>query len=222
MDISEFKNNFIKEELKINESYGRILTFLDFGNINYWFEKDRQDSENKVLMPDEKLVINLQGLKDFTSIFSQDTRFYYGSDKNKIGSVNFISVIKNIFGRNRVFSKQIQYIKHHLNIEELSSNTRSVFKDKNGSFIIIPKCNFDVEMSVDCIRLIEQYDTLVMFSGDADFVALFRYLRSKSKKIILVKGGNIVSDLRLNTDLVINAQNIKKYITSVEKQKPGI
>lgn len=222
MDISEFKNNFIKEELKIDESYKRILTILDFGNINYWFEKDRQDSENKLLMPDEKLTINLQGLKDFADIFSEDVRFYYGSDKNKTGSVNFISVLKNIFGRNRVFSKQIQYIKHHLNTNEFSLNTRLVFNDKNGDFVIIPKCNFDVEMSVDCMRLIDQYDTLVMFSSDADFVALFRYLRNKGKKVILVKGGNIVSDLRLNTNLIINAQNIKKYITLIEKQKPGI
>jgi uncharacterized LabA/DUF88 family protein len=222
VDITEFKKQYVKNELQINESYGRVLAIIDFGNVNYWFESDRQDSENKALADYEKLKIDLQGLKDFSSIFSQDVRFYYGSDRNKPGSVNFITVVKNIFGRSRVFSKQIQYIRHYLNTEEVVTNTRMLFKDGERNYVKLPKCNFDVEMTVDVIRLMNSYDTLAMFSSDADFIALFRHLRNSGKKVILIKGGNITSDLRNNCELVVNAQNIKKHITQVEKQKPGV
>jgi uncharacterized LabA/DUF88 family protein len=83
---------------------------------------------------------------------------------------------------------------------------------KRGS-LYIPKCNFDVEISVDAIKLIEYYDTLCLFSGDADFVHLARFLKGK---------GNIIHQLMEVCDLVINAQEIKKHITTIKKQKPGI
>lgn len=222
MDLGEFKKQYVKNELQITEDYGRILSMIDFGNVNYWFEQDRQDAENRAIAEDEKLKISLQGLKDFSDLFSQDVRFYYGSDNNKEGSVKFIAYVKRVFGRNRVFSKQIQYIRHHLKNDEVVLNTRITFKDGEGTFVKIPKCNFDVEMSVDSIRLMDSYDTLVMYSSDADFVALFRHLRNSNKKVILIKGGNITTDLRNNTELVVNAQNIKRYITLIEKQKPGV
>ena len=87
-----------------------------------------------------------------------------------------------------------------------------------GDFIKIPKCNFDVEICVDSIKLLENYDTFCLFSSDADFVHLARFLKSKEKKIILVKGGYIHHSLHETVDLIINAQDIKSYI-SVIKQK---
>lgn len=224
MKLDEFKKQYIRSEILITEDYGRIFTFIDFGNVNYWFSKDRQDSDNKLIDNDYFLKIDLEKLNDFLVLFSNDVRFYYGTDPQKDGSVGFISSAKNIFGRNRVFSKTIQYIHHNLTKDEMTTNTRATFVDKEGYFVKIPKCNFDVEIAVDSIRKLDEYDTLVMFSGDADFLALFRYLKKKGKKIILVKGGHITSDLRESANLVVNAQKIKKYITKIEKykQKPGI
>lgn len=222
MDLQEFKKQFICNELFITEGYGRILSIIDFGNVNYWFSKDRQDSDNKALADDEKLRINLEGLRDFANLFSKDVRFYYGIDSKRQGSINFISAAKSLFGRNRVFTKQIQYIRHHLSDSEISVSTRDIFKDDDGQFVKIPKCNFDVEMVVDSIRLLDTYDTLALFSSDADFVALFRFLKKKSKKVILLKGGNITNNLRNESTLVVNAQKVKKYITKIEKQKPGV
>lgn len=83
----------------------------------------------------------------------------------------------------------------------------------------IPKCNFDVEISVDSIRRMDTYDTLVLFSGDADFVSLINYLKKKAKKVVLFKGGYITSSLRNAADRVVNAQSIKKYIVEMVKSK---
>lgn len=93
--------------------------------------------------------------------------------------------------------------------DELIGNTRSTYKDEEGVFVKLPKCNFDVEMTVDSIRLMDSFDTLAMFSSDSDFVALFRYLRNKGKKVIMIKGGNVTSELRNNCDLVVSAKSLK-------------
>lgn len=95
-----------------------------------------------------------------------------------------------------------------------------------GRYLQVPKCNFDVEIAVDAIRRMPAYDTLVLLSGDADFVSLIRYLKKKGKKVILIKAGHITAALRDAVDLVVNAQKVKKSITRVDrevatKQKPG-
>ena len=208
------------QELGIDAAYGRILVIIDFGNVDYWFEDDRQDAENRVLADDEKLTIDLQKLGDFTSLFSEHVRFYYSHDPQN-DSLRFIGAAKHIFGKSRVFTKPIQKIRHHLKPDEMPGNTRTTFKDGEGIYIHLPKCNFDVEIAVDAIRLAESYDTLALFSSDADFVSLSRYLRKNGKKVILFKGGHITSDLRQESDKVINAQNIKRHIVALKKRKPG-
>lgn len=222
MDAAAFKKKYILEtELGIDvHKLGRVLSIIDFGNVNHWFEQDRQDADNKLLAEDEKLSISLAGLHDFASFFSDNTRFYYGHDRND-HSLGFIMAAKNVFGKNRVFTKQIQKIRHHLAPNEIDANTRTTFVDQEGTYIHLPKCNFDVEISVDAIRLLADYDTLLLFSGDADFVSLVRFLKKNDKKVILVKGGHITADLRRAVDRVVNAQVIKRHISMVKKQKPG-
>jgi len=50
----------------------------------------------------------------------------------------------------------------------------------------IRKANFDVEITLDALNLIDKYETLVLFSGDSDFDYLIKFLRSKRKNIIVV------------------------------------
>jgi len=223
MDMSSFRREYITgTELGIGPSFGRVLSVIDFGNVNYWFDEDRQDSENRPLADDEKFRIDLSGLKEFASLFSVESRFYYGHDPQRPESLGFIVAAKHAFG-SKVFTKQVQKIRHHLSPAELEANRRVTFHDGEGVYVQIPKCNFDVEISVDAIRLMERYDTLALFSGDSDFVSLVRFLQKKGKKVILFKAGYITSELRDTVDKVVNAQRIKKYIAKVvKKQRPGL
>lgn len=75
-----------------------------------------------------------------------------------------------------------------------------------------------MEISVDAIKKINKYDTFCLFSGDADFVYLNNFLRKRNKKIILIKGGYITSQLRKTADLIINAQDIKRHIIKIEQR----
>jgi len=222
MEMLELKKKyFIETELGIDSSYGNILAIIDFGNVNYWFEEDRQDADNKLLNEEEKLVIDIKKLSEFCALFASDARFYYGQDTQNENSLKFIIAARHIFGKSRVFTKPIQKIRHHLKHDEIELNKRTTFTDSSGIYIKIPKCNFDVEITVDAIRLIGNYDTLALFSGDSDFLSLARFLRKNGKKVILVKGGHITSDLRKEVDKVINAQSIKRHI-AIRKQKPGV
>ena len=226
MNLQDLKKKTIRDALKIEDSFGYILVFIDFANVNYWFEEDQYDSDNNVLAENEKLVIDIQKLKEFADIFSSDVRFYYGHDSENKKSIGFLIATRKIYGKMRVFTKPIQKVRHYLSNEETISNTRILEHDAGGDFIRIPKCNFDVEICVDAIKLMENYDTLCLFSSDADFVHLVRFLKRnnknhKGKKVILVKGGYIHHSLYEMADLIVNAQNIKKHIT-IKKQKPGI
>jgi uncharacterized LabA/DUF88 family protein len=48
------------------------------------------------------------------------------------------------------------------------------------------KCDFDVEIARDVLNMTDDYDTLLLFSGDGDYFALTEDLIKKGKKVILV------------------------------------
>ncbi len=223
MDLGEFKKKYVQEELGVTDNFGKILTFIDFGNVNYWFAKDRQTHEYVSLKDGEKFFIDLEKLKDFLCIFSNDIRFYYGYDSSNSKSTNFIQKSEDIFSKKRVFTKEMQKVRHHIESQnEKDSNTRKIHRDGDGEYIHLPKCNFDVEISVDAIKTMQYYDTICLLSGDADFVHLLRYLKQKGKKVILIKGGHIVHQLREISNLVINAQDIKKYISDIKEESKNL
>ena len=224
MDLQEFKNKFIRDELGIIEEYGRVFSFIDFSNVNKWFENDDRNLENELLAEGERVSIYLEGLKSFADIFSERVRMYYGEDPKNVKSLSFTHATRKIFGKIDVITKDLQKIKHYFEGSE-QIPVKYVVTDGDGKkYIEIRKSNFDVEISVDAITMLEHYDTFCIFSGDADFVYLNNFLRKKRKKVIVVKGGFILTKLRESADLVINAQDIKKYITRIEdkrqKQRP--
>ncbi len=111
----------------------------------------------------------------------------------------------------------MQFIKSF--IEEGETTTRKINHTAAGEYILIPKCNFDVEISIDSVRLAKNYDTVCLLSGDSDFIALAKYLKSTlNKKFLLIKSGYIKKEFSTLVDLVINAQDIKQYV-AIKKQK---
>lgn len=217
MDLTELKKEYVRGELEISEEFGKIFSFIDFGNVNNWFENDNQDWDFNLIAENEKIAIDIKKLKNFADLFSDKVRCYYGKDPKNKGSVGFDYALEKVFGKHNFVSKDIQKIKHYIEDESIDY----VQTDEDGKkFVEIRKCNFDVEMSVDAIKKIKQYDTFCLFSGDADFVYLNNFLKKHGKKVILIKGGYITTKLRKTADLVINAQKIKKHIAQI-KQKPA-
>lgn len=66
---------------------------------------------------------------------------------------------------------------------------------------VVEKGNMDVEITIDALHHIEKYDIAVLFSGDADFLALVSYLRNHDKKVYIFSSKNNVSqELRTGGD----------------------
>ena len=219
MEQTEFKRQFVRSEIGVNETYGCVHSYIEFGNVTYWFSDDRQDADRNAIPADHMLAVDLEGLKKFADMIGEDTRFYYGHPPGK--DTAFLMKSKHVFGKHRVFTKEIRYVRHYLTDAEITINTRELFHDGKGAYVRIPKCNFDVEIAVDAMRNIDHYNSFCLFSSDADFVHLARFLKARGKKFILVKGGPIDKSIREQADLIINAQDIKKHIAFVRPKLSG-
>ena len=211
---------FIKKELQLDDSFGRVFSFIDFANVNNWFEDDRQTWDNRLLKKHESLEIYFKGLKKLVDCYSHRTLIYYGQDPNSIGSVRFTDLLRIIFDHGNVVTKNLQVIKHYISETDKADQSKLMQTDNKGKeYLEIRKCNFDVEMAVDAMRMIKHYDTFCLFSGDADFVYLNDYLKGQGKKVIVIRGGYITASLHKSADLVIDAQDIKRYITRIKCNK---
>ena len=58
------------------------------------------------------------------------------------------------------------------------------------------KANFDVEIAVDSTFSMNDFDTLILFSGDCDFEYLIKFLRGKRKVVIgFSRSGHVAKEL---------------------------
>lgn len=211
-------NDFVLENLGIDlDIFGNIYTFVDFGNVNYWYEKDRQPFQGKILNEKEKIIVDIQKLGSFIDLFSQKKFFYYGHDANLPPSLHIKTKAEKI-ARFKTITKPIQRVKHYLDDGDNFDKAKVDLKhDKKGDYILIPKCNFDVELAVDAIRYSGKYDTFALMTSDRDFIALLKYIRGIGKKVILYYSGPTARELKDQSDLAINGRQIRELISTIKR-----
>ena len=77
----------------------------------------------------------------------------------------------------------------------------------------IRKANFDVEITVDTMEMLSDFDTLVLFSGDSDFDYLLRKLRSKGKNLIVISTKyHISKELIESSNKYIDLKRLRRFI----------
>ncbi|MFQ3613126.1 MAG: NYN domain-containing protein [Cyanobacteriota bacterium] len=80
------------------------------------------------------------------------------------------------------------------------------------------KANLDIEIVIDMFNTVEQYNKIVLFSGDGDFERAVELLRSKNTLITVVSTeGMIARELRNATDRYIDLNEIRPYIEKLDK-----
>lgn len=88
---------------------------------------------------------------------------------------------------------------------------KEYYDDTSGRYS--QKANLDIEIAIDMFNTVDQYDQVVLFSGDGDFERAIELLRSKSTYITVVStDGMIARELRNATDRYIDLNSIRKYI----------
>jgi len=162
-----------KEEIKkfvesFSDKQERTLVVVDYGNVEKW----KNSLDWKVGIKElGNLVKNLSKKKKFLR------RFYYGSDygrseKNQSLSGWSRSVLERADMNDfEVATKRVKYIH--------DANNKSGFEKK---------CDLDVEMAIDLVKERENYDTVVLFSGDGDLMYAIKYLHEEYQKECYVFG----------------------------------
>lgn len=80
------------------------------------------------------------------------------------------------------------------------------------------KANLDIEIVIDMFNTVEQYNKIVLFSGDGDFERAVELLRSKNTLITVVSTeGMIARELRNATDRYIDLNEIRPHIEKLDK-----
>lgn len=204
MDLSELKTQYFLFDPK---DFGRIFAFVDFGNVRPW-AKDMWVEENKFRFCIE---IDIKKVYDLCSwVSTKQSFFYYGyfpndedgdakSTKAKKHNDSIFRIDKARRCGFDVKTKEVKMIPQY--------NEDGKFRGK------FPKCNFDVEITMDMLLSVERYDTLMLFSGDSDFGGLLKYLKSLGKKIIIVCTRNrMSSELEEAADKFIPAETLKDFL----------
>ena len=168
---------------------GKTAVFIDWANVYGW-----RTSLKKEVSPDKLYKY----LKEYALV--KEINFYYGIDKHP-KSKKFLNEVKKI-GFN-VASKEVKYIPITLDSSHFKDLAREV-KDaltliRNIDIKIVErilqildrkvwrrKCDFDMEIAVDCLKEFNRYDSYIFFSGDGDFEPLYKFLIGLKKQVIVI------------------------------------
>ena len=150
-----------------------------------------------------------------------DVQNLYHSAKNLYGArVNFGAILK-LAASNRSLIRIFAYVVRTKTGEEkpffealtkLGIETR--VRDLQEFYGGLKKADWDVGITVDAIRIAPSVDTIVLCSGDGDFIQLVEYLRNQGKRIEIIAFGKSASaKLKEATDEFIDLEeNPEKYL----------
>ncbi len=160
----------------------KTYVFIDASNIYY--------SQKKVGWKVDflKLIRYLQAQTDLRRIY-----FYTAYDPNQPKQRKFLDFLE-IIGY-VVRTKKVKFIKD-MTLED-------------GGF---HKGNLDVELTIDAVHNINNYQTLILCSGDSDFEALLKYAKSFRKNCIVVSTKNHVSVELLKQAKFVDLKKLKDFV----------
>lgn len=94
---------------------------------------------------------------------------------------------------------------------KLVTKNLKIIRAKTNSHL--RKANFDVEIAVDALKYLSQYETIILFSGDSDFAYLIGYLHECNKKVIVASLKHHISkELIERSDYYLDLTRIRKDI----------
>ncbi|HEY9827109.1 MAG TPA: NYN domain-containing protein [Stenomitos sp.] len=92
---------------------------------------------------------------------------------------------------------------------------KEYYDDHSGRYS--QKANLDIEIVIDMFNTVEQYNRVVLFSGDGDFERAIELLRSKNTHITVISTeGMIARELRNVSDQYIDLNSLRSEIEKSE------
>lgn len=160
---------------------GKTICIVDFSNVSKW-------NEGRVALGWDVGIPELARLiKCFSQGDQSRRRFYYGAD----------------YGPSEKSTKLTQWseqmLKHaqYNNFEIVSKRVKYIV-DGDYPTGYRKKCDLDVEMTIDLIKMSKSYDNVVLFSGDGDLMCALQYLKDelgKKEFYVFASRGHIGSEV---------------------------
>ncbi len=178
----------------------RSYIFIDASNIHYYLKNEGWKIDWLKFQKHYEDVFLNPCFYYYEGIISKGCYFDYHPD-NTLQDFNTAKKRKQQFFK---FLRQHNYKVRHKPVSRIYDNTSGQFKHK---------CNFDVELTIDAIDNIDNYDVFSLVSGDGDFEKLVKYLKGKRKRtIIIVPKGRLSKNLKKTANTVIHLHNIKNSV----------
>lgn len=150
-----------------------------------------------------------------------DVQNLYHSAKNLYGArVNFGAILKLAVSQ-RVLIRAFAYVVRTKTGEEkaffgalktLGFETR--VRDLQEFYGGLKKADWDVGIAVDAIRISSSVDTIVLASGDGDFLQVVEYLKNQGKRVEVIAFGKSASSKLIKSadEFTDIGENPKKYL----------
>ncbi|MFH1048137.1 MAG: NYN domain-containing protein [Patescibacteria group bacterium] len=114
----------------------------------------------------------------------------------------------DLSGKHRFFT----YLKKGLGFTVRKKELKRISIINGNGESILEKGNMDVEMTIDVIHNIDKYDIAVLFSGDADFLALVSYIKNRDKKVYIYSSkDNISRELKTGGNGYFDLKDISEF-----------
>ena len=157
-----------------------------------------------------------------------DVQNLYHSAKNLYGArVNFGAILK-LAVSGRILIRVFAYVVRTKSGEEkpffealIKFGIETRVRDLQEFFGGIKKADWDVGITVDAIRIAPSVDTIILCSGDGDFIQLVEYLKNQGKRVEVVAfGRSSSSKLKEVADEFIDLEESpEKYLLKTIKSK---
>jgi len=170
---------------------GRVYVFIDGANIFY---------TQKTL----KWRISYERLKQY---FQDECRnnlgkmfVYTASDKERPQQMKFLDMLE---------------------INGYILRTKEVKRIRIAKGVYEWKGDFDVELSMDVLDCLKEFDTAVLLSGDSDFAPIVERMKKNNKRVIVMSAKNHIScELIKLSDKYINLKKLRDKIELNNKKSP--
>jgi len=150
-----------------------------------------------------------------------DVQNLYHSAKNLYRSrVNFKNILKLAIAQRNLIRAFAYVVRTKTGEEKPFFNAliklgfETKVRDLQEFYDGLKKADWDVGITIDAIRISPSVDTIILVSGDGDFIQLVEYLKNQGKKIEIIAFGKTTS-LRLQeiADEFTNLEdNLEKYL----------
>ena len=192
----------------------RTVVFIDASNFHYALRKHGWEIDYKKFKDWLGKYYNIIDIYFYTGIHS-DKSFFDSNQKYKSHEPSVRRLLLNEYQEKiKGFFKFLRQNGYKVYEKPISS----IYDNTSGEYKL--KCNCDVELTMDVLFRINDYDRIILCSGDGDFVRLIKYAKYMHKHTVIIASADRTSSLlKKHANQTIKLGEIRKDIELIRPPK---